>query len=229
MGYRCQGVGEAILLASRVGDDGWWFPWGEGRKNGIMANGNESGDFVKMWRHVYDTCTSVGARNVTWVWCPNIQSVSSDYPALSRLYPGADYVDWTCLDGYNKYSSWLNLQGIFRAVGTSTWLRDSYQLVLDFARAKPMMIGETASLEAGDGATKKGNWLKAALLSELPIYLPRVRAFVYCNWNAGVSSQTFPIETSALSIGGFSSGIASSYYAPNSFAGLTASPIPPLR
>jgi mannan endo-1,4-beta-mannosidase len=209
--------------------NGSWFPWGEGKKNGAIANGNSPGDFVKMWRHVHDIFTAAGVGNVTWVWCPNIQSVSSDYPSLAALYPGSSYVDWTCLDGYNKYSTWLNLQGIFRAVGTSSWLRDSYQQVLDLAPTKPLMIGETASLEAGDGGTRKGEWFKTALLSELPSFLPKVRALVYFNWNMGVSSNSFPIETSSGSTSGFATGIGSSYYAQNSFAGLTASPIPPLR
>jgi hypothetical protein len=67
-------------------------------------------------------------------------------------------VDWTCLDGYNKYDAWLGLNSIFTGSGTN-WLYDSYQEVLSVAPSKPIMIGETASLEAGDGGAKKASWI----------------------------------------------------------------------
>src|SRR5262245_21309491 len=63
--------------------NGWWYPWGEGMlnpSNGQIINGNHPGDFVKMWRHVRDIFTQVGATNVTWVWCPNIMSTGANYP-----------------------------------------------------------------------------------------------------------------------------------------------------
>ena len=46
--------------------NGNWFPWSEG------VNGNQSGEYVAAWRHVHDIFTAVGATNVTWVWCPNV-------------------------------------------------------------------------------------------------------------------------------------------------------------
>jgi hypothetical protein len=64
------------------------------------SNGNRRGEFVRMWRHVHRIFTRVGAENVTWVWCPNVEYSTSVKP-LASLYPGDSYVDWTCLDGYN--------------------------------------------------------------------------------------------------------------------------------
>jgi hypothetical protein len=222
--------GKPLFLRPGWEMNGAWFPWGEGKRSGAIVNGNRAGDFVKMWRHMHDIFVSVGAKNVSWVWCPNIQSVSSDYPSYSSLYPGASYVDWTCLDGYNKYSGqWLNFQAIFKGVGTSSWLRNSYQMVLDLAPTKPLMIGETASWEAGDGGKKKGDWFKNGLLTELPYYMPKVKAYVYFNWNARNSSWTFPIETTSASLYGFQTGIASPYYAANWYGSLTTSPIPAIR
>src|SRR4051812_25510304 len=63
-------------------------------------NGNRPGEFAQMWRHVHRLFTKARARNVTWVWCPNVEYPDSAKP-LRSLYPGARYVDWTCFDGYN--------------------------------------------------------------------------------------------------------------------------------
>src|SRR5215218_6342155 len=104
--------GKPLFLRLNWEMNGNWYPWGEGKRNGVIVNGNRAGDFVRMWKHVHDIFVAVGARNVNWVWCPNIQPVSGDYASMSSIYPGSGYVDWTCLDGYNKYSTWLNSQGI---------------------------------------------------------------------------------------------------------------------
>jgi beta-mannanase len=45
--------------------NGNWYPWCAG------VNGNTASQYVKMWRHVHDLFTGVGATNVTWVWCVN--------------------------------------------------------------------------------------------------------------------------------------------------------------
>lgn len=73
----------------------WQFPWSE------QLNGNQPGDYIVAWRHVHDIFTQNGVTNVTWVWCPNISSPTTR--PMASLYPGDAYVDWTCLDGYNKY------------------------------------------------------------------------------------------------------------------------------
>src|SRR5262249_4335593 len=48
--------------------NGNWFNWGVNSEQG-----NSAADFVAMWRHVHDVFARVGASNVTWVWCPNVQ------------------------------------------------------------------------------------------------------------------------------------------------------------
>src|ERR1044071_4420745 len=114
--------------------NGWWYPWGEGKTStGAVINGNSAGDFVKAWRHVHDIFTSVGATNVTWVWAPNQLGASTRYPALSTLYPGDAYVDWTGFSVYNKYSSWLGLNPLLTASGGITWLKNSYNTMLSVA------------------------------------------------------------------------------------------------
>jgi beta-mannanase len=178
-----------------------------------------------MWRHVHDIFKQQGANNVTWVWCPNISSSST--LLLNTLYPGDSYVDWTCLDGYNKYSSWLNFDQIFNGVGI-TWLFKSYDQLVALAPSKPIMIAEFASLEAGDGGTKKGQWLKDTFLSIVPTKFPKIKALVYFNWDNRDPSKSFVIQSSQKSIDGFAQGVGSSLYAPNNYSNLNTSPIPPL-
>ena len=58
-----------------------WFPWGVG------VGGNTSAQYVQAWQHVHDIFTSVGATNVTWVWCPNVDPAGK-YAPLASVYPG---------------------------------------------------------------------------------------------------------------------------------------------
>ena len=74
--------------------NGSWFPWSEG------VNGNKTGEYVTAWRHVHDIFTAVGATNVTWVWCPNVDPDNS-FRRPQLALPRRPYVDWTGLDGYN--------------------------------------------------------------------------------------------------------------------------------
>jgi hypothetical protein len=195
----------------------WQFPWAE------QINGNQPGDYIKAWRHVHDIFTSVGASNVTWVWCPNVSSPISR--PLNQLYPGDAYVDWTCMDGYNKDTTWLNFNQVFNGVGIN-WIYPTYNELLTVAPNKPIMIGETASLEAGDGGAKKAAWITDALTTQLPKYFPKIKAFVWFNWDDGDPKLTFPIESSQASINAFATGIGSNYYAANVFGNLNTSPIP---
>ena len=197
----------------------WQFPWSE------QLNLNQPGDYIKAWRHVHDIFTAAGAKNVTWVWCPNISS--SVTRPFSALYPGDAYVDWTCFDGYNKYTDWLSFNTVFTGSGIN-WLSDSYQELLTVAPNKPIMIGETASLEAGDGGSKKAGWIADALGVQIPKALPKIKAVVWFNWddNSPVLA-TLPIESSPASSAAFAAAIASDSYAANDFASLNTSPIPP--
>jgi hypothetical protein len=197
----------------------WQFPWSE------QLNGNQPGDYIKAWQHVHDIFTQNNITNVTWVWCPNISSPTTR--SMASLYPGDTYVDWTCLDGYNKYSTWLGFHTVF--TGSSIdWLYNSYQEILAVAPTKPIMLGEVASLEAGDGGAKKAGWIIDALMTQLPVNFPKIKAIVWFNWDGYNPAYTFPIESSQASIDAFSTAIKSNNFAKNDFANLNVSPIPPL-
>jgi hypothetical protein len=85
--------------------NGIWYPWSEVDGSGNSINGNNVGDYVKMWQHVHDIFQEEGANSlVIWIWAPNIinnlptSHKTSAY--LAGLYPGDDYVDWVGLSGY---------------------------------------------------------------------------------------------------------------------------------
>ena len=131
--------------------NGSWFPWSEG------VNGNQPGEFVAAWRHVHDIFAAVGADNVTWVWCPNVDP-DNLFLDLASQYPGDAYVDWTGLDGYNwglnpaKPDRWRNFNELYSA---------TYQRIVNtIAPDKPMLIGEMGSTEQGGS---KAQWIEEAL------------------------------------------------------------------
>jgi beta-mannanase len=175
--------------------NGRWYPWSPG------VNGNTAADFVAAWRHIHELFASVGATNVTWVWCPNVNPNGKLTP-FQDVYPGDAYLDWACLDGYNFGTTWRSFGTIFG----SSYLA----LTESVAPAKPLMIGEVGSVEAGDGS--KAAWITDALTTQLPTNFAKVEAFLWFNsYNGGYD---WPIESSTSSRTAFPSAIASSYYAP---------------
>jgi mannan endo-1,4-beta-mannosidase len=178
--------------------NGSWYPWAEG------ANGNRHGEFVQAWRHVHDIFTSVGATKATWVWCPNIDPTGSFTP-LYPLYPGNQYVDWTCLDGYNRNVPWESFDELYGL---------SYRLLEKIAPTKPIIIGEIASTEVGGS---KAAWITDLLSTELPYHYPLIRGVLWFEKYAG---NAYPIETSRASRLAFARAIASPVYIPNAFASL---------
>ena len=204
--------GHPFFLRFNYEMNGDWFPWSE------AYNGNSAGQYVQAWRHVHDIFTQVGANNVTWVWCPNIDLIDSI--PLERLYPGDAYVDWTCIDGYNwgpepnHGGRWWNFYDIFKV---------TYDHILAIAPDKPLMIGETASTELNGS---KSTWITDALTVQVPRNFPKIKAFLW--FNVGADGMDWYIESSPSAQAAFAAGIASGYYATNEFANLNVSPIPPL-
>jgi mannan endo-1,4-beta-mannosidase len=172
--------------------NGDWFSWGAQAKRAPSA-------YVAAWRHFHDIVAAAGATNVTWVWCPNVEWRGST--PYEQLYPGDAYVDWTCLDGYNKASRSRAFVQLFRP---------SYARLLALAPAKPVMVAETSSLEYGG---LKARWISDALGS-LPSAFPQIKAFVWFNWRTDEDGrrEDWPIESSAGAEHAFRSAIASPYF-----------------
>ena len=204
--------GHPFFLRFDPSMNGDWAPWA------ANINGNTSSEVVLAWRHVHNIFTAVGARNVTWVGCPDAGPDDSA-ANLSALYPGNAYVNWTCLDGYNSgtnpsaATSWKTFDDIFSS---------SYQSIVDHvAPSKPMIIGEVASSEHGGS---KSTWI-ADMLRELPIRYPKIRGIIWSEYY--YQGGDWPVETSAAAKNAFAAGIASSAYVSNRFAKLPPGPIGP--
>jgi hypothetical protein len=185
------------------------------------ANGNRPGEFARMWRHVHRIFTRVGAKNVTWVWCPNVEYEGSVKP-LASLYPGSRYVDWACLDGYNfgtdpnHPASWASFARVFR---------HTYALLTrKIAGSKPLMIGETSSTEIGGS---KAAWITDAFGTQIPAAFPRIDAVVW--FNKKQYGLDWPIESSSSATDALRASLASPVYATNRFRHARGKPIRPLR
>jgi Glycosyl hydrolase family 26 len=191
--------------------NGNWFAWA------AAANGNDSSEYVAAWRHVHDIFTEAGATNATWVWCPYADPDDELQP-LAPLYPGDEYVDWTCLDAYNwagtteppqPWRSFAQIAG------------PSYREITEqIAPSKPMLIGETASTEHGGS---KAEWI-ADLFRDLPTKFPQIHGLI---WFDKDEDSDWPIETSPSAEAAFAEGVGDERFAGGAFGSLDTSPIPP--
>lgn len=151
-------------------------------------------DYVAAWIHVRSIFDEVGADNAQFVWCPN-EFLFWDDGDPEPWYPGDEHVDWLCADGYNFADSttsaeWKTVEAIFEDF--VAWAAP---------RNKPILIGETGSNEAEEGA--KGEWLRSMprILEEK---LPEIDAIVY--FEKDWSSFGFPdwrVDTSDSSYQGW--------------------------
>lgn len=189
-------------LFVRLGHEmnGDWYGW-SGARNGASATAALR--FIDTWRYVHGRFARAGVTNVTWVWCPNHESVpNADWNAPERYYPGDAYVDWTCADGYN----WGTSQTLANAGWTSRWqsfdaiFADVYGRVTAAAPTKPFMIGEFASSETGGD---KAAWIADAA-ARLPAY-PQLRALVWFNY---AKETDWRVESSAASLDAFRTAFA---------------------
>jgi len=174
------------------------------------VNGNNPGDYVKTWRHVHDIFRQEGATNATWTWCATGEYNGS--LGLKALYPGDDYVDWTCIDAYNWDYDFKPFSSVFGP---------TYDAVQAIAPSKPLLVGETASTEKNGN---KAKWISDALTTQIPRRFPNIKGVV---WFEKYEDRDWPIETSPASKDAFAAGIASPFYAGATFSDVT-SPIPPL-
>jgi hypothetical protein len=182
-------------------------------------NGNEPGDYVRAWRHVHRIFTSVGATNVKWVWCPNVEYDGSIKP-LASLYPGDGYVDWTCLDGFNWgtnpagfASGWTSFNNLFGP---------TYALITGLiAPTKPMLV-ETASTEWGGS---KAEWI-TRMFNQIATNYPYIKALLWFDrYDGGMDWQ---LESSLTARAAFATGINTPRYATSLFGALTTDLISPL-
>jgi beta-mannanase len=179
--------------------NGNWYGW-SGAKNGASAEAATR--FIATWRYVHGRFAAAGVTNVTWVWCPNHESVpAATWNTPESYYPGDAYVDWTCADGYN----WGTSQTMATSGWDSRWqtfdelFGPVYRRVTALAPTKPFMIGEFASSELGGD---KAAWITDAAARIASTDYPQLRAFVWFNYN---KETDWRVESSAAATRAFKS------------------------
>ncbi len=207
--------GKPIFIRWSHEMNGDWYPWsgtknGGGIKDGFgdpsMADGPER--YVAAFRHIHDLFDEAGADNVLWVWCPNapFESMQSSYGstwnAAANYYPGDEYVDWLCFDGYNWGTSAFGQQ--FNSVWTEfdRIFAESYRQLNQINPDKPIIIGEFASTEDGGD---KAAWITNAL-SHIENDYPQIRAIIWFHIN---KETDWRINSSPESLAAFSQAVAS--------------------
>lgn len=175
---------------------GDWYPWQD-----------QPAQYVAAFRHVHDIFQTRGASNVEFVWCPN--NYPFDLDLVRQYYPGADYVDWLCMDGYN----WTNRDS---KPGWPDWqwfddiFYNIYQTFVDHPEvfgSKPVMIGEFASCEAGAGdlpGQTKAAWIENAFERIKSTDYNQIDSFYWfninkeCDWRADSSPESLAAFRTAI-------------------------------
>lgn len=177
--------GSPIFLRWAHEMNGDWYPW-DGYHNNTPGTTDGPTKYTMAWRRIHDIFSSAGATNVVWVWCPNRMSFPTEpWNDFRNYYPGRAYVDWVCIDGYNRYvDDWKSFSEIFRPVYSA------------YAGKKPIMIAETASIE-GVTAAAKARWIRNAQ-SAVKASFPAIKAFLWFHirkdgydWRANSSERSF--------------------------------------
>ena len=191
---------------------------------------NDSGHpalYVAAWRHIHDVFAAEGATNVQWVWCPNASAFADGGNAPS-FYPGDEYVDWICGDGYNwapgrsgdQWRSFADIYGAFYDWGV--------------AHGKPLMVGEFGAQERNPG--DKAQWLTDAR-EALKTKFPEIKAVLYFDAN---KDYDWRVSTSPETLAAFRAMANDPWFTPDPHPLLAAAsaapavpgipiPIPPLQ
>ncbi len=151
-------LGERVLIR--------WFWEMDGKKKAEWAGTPE--EYIAAWQHIVSTFRAEGADKVRWVWCPNASAFNDG--EAQTFYPGDDFVDWTCADGYNwapgragdEYESFTDIFGGFYGWAT--------------LHNKPIMVGEFGVQERNPG--EKAQWITTTR-EVIKTDFPLLRAIVY--------------------------------------------------
>jgi hypothetical protein len=211
---RSAGVPVMLRFAHEMNGD--WYPWGTAYEAGYRRhNGNSPQNYVAMWRRVVSIFRQEGARNVSWVWSPNIyymngsNSMRSQSADLAALYPGDSYVDWIGLSVYNDGTRrrWNSFSDLFEG---------AYQTVTQISN-KPLMIAELGATEAGAPyGTSKADWIAQTMQRDIPNRFPRVKLVNwFCRDKTSFGEANYRFDSSPASLRAFRVAVNSPLYAGN--------------
>jgi beta-mannanase len=164
-----------------------WFWEMDGNKKSAFAG--TPAEYKAAWQHIVAAFRHEGADNVSWVWCPNASAFNDG--EAQTFYPGDDFVDWTCADGYNWAPG--------RAGDDYRPFKDIFGGFYGWAslQKKPIMVGEFGVQERNPG--DKAQWItdaREAIKSDFPL----MRAVVYFNSN---KDYDWRLTTSDSAVGAF--------------------------
>ena len=170
-------------------------------ENDLAGNGTTA-DFVAAFRHVHDRFARDGVTNVKWV----LNLMDWTFNPLSHrdpdsFYPGAAYVDYLAVDGYN----WYGCRGD-RWVSFGDIMTPFYNWSIQ--KAKPAMVAEWGSTEDPSNPTRKGQWIRDA--GSWVKAHPNIVGLAYfdtpvdCNWW---------VDTSPASVAAIAAMAADPYFA----------------
>ena len=209
--------GQPVFLRFGHEMNGDWYPWSGVKNGGGELDGYGSPDladgperYVDAYRYIHDTFTKQGATNVLWVWCPNapfavMEQALGSWNHAAAYYPGDEYVDWLCFDGYNWGSSafgqqfnaqWLSFDEIFAS---------SYAELQAINPDKPIMIGEFASTEEGGD---KAAWIMDTFEAIRHDY-PQIRALI---WFHIAKETDWRINSSEEALQAYRQAVADDYW-----------------
>lgn len=194
-----QAYGKPIWIRPFHEMNGNWYPWCG------TVNGNSTAEFVLAWRRVHDIFAT--ARNVKLVWCPNIDSidaegrVNTDANAISRYWPGAEYVDYMALDGYNFGEGdgmhWRAFSQLFAA---------PYAEICALSPTTPLFVAETGCATVGGN---KSAWI-ADMFAVTPRSFPRIGGI---GWFNAHKARDWRIDSPAAGLDAFRGGVSGGEWA----------------
>ena len=169
-----------------------------------IKTGDIPKDYISAWQRIHKIFRQEGAKNITWVFSPNINT--PDSIPYNELYPGDEYVDWIGLDGYNwgdtqSWSIWESFDQVFNK---------SYTEITTLAPTKPLMIAEINSTNIGGN---KASWYTDMLEVQLIHKYPQIKAVIFFDEDKSFEENVnWRIDIDKESLQSFRKGIQNSTY-----------------
>ena len=143
------------------------------------SRGQTATQFRYAWRHVVKVFRARGATNVKFVWNPYRWFTGE--VSYKAMWPGASYVNWVGLDGYNFVDSSHPFRWPYELFA------ESVKRIRAFAPYKPLIIAEIGCREVA----KKPQWVTA-----VPGAMQRLGAKAAVWFNEGI----WRLDTSGTSL-----------------------------
>lgn len=166
--------GKPILVEFGTEVNGSWFPWngawnGGGRTTafGDPARADGPERFRVAYRHVRDAIEAGGARNLTWFFHVDDNSLPvRRWNSIASYYPGDGYVDWVGVSVYGPLTA-----GEPWAPGFARAMRRVYPRLAALSD-RPIALLEFGSRQG----RRKAGWFREALKTVASRRYPRLRA-----------------------------------------------------